>query len=186
MGRGHGCASSSLRSAAAVETGDAVQRHLWDGEWFARGITDGGVAFGVRADVEGRIFLNPQSWAMLARVATDDQVRAMIAAIERELETPWGPMVLAPAYTAMREDIGRLTQKHPGCAENGSVYNHAASFYLAALYGVGEADRAWDALRRMLPVGSEEDCLRRGQLPVFVPNYYRGAVRHAKYILLVN
>jgi cellobionic acid phosphorylase len=164
-------------SAAAVETGDAVQRHLWDGEWFARGITDGGVAFGVRADVEGRIFLNPQSWAMLARVATDDQVRAMIAAIERELETPWGPMVLAPAYTAMREDIGRLTQKHPGCAENGSVYNHAASFYLAALYGVGEADRAWDALRRMLPVGSEEDCLRRGQLPVFVPNYYRGAVR---------
>ncbi|MGA8204671.1 MAG: hypothetical protein WB812_09150 [Woeseiaceae bacterium] len=163
--------------AAALETRDAVQRHLWDGDWFARGITDAGVAFGVRADAEGRIFLNPQSWAMLAGVATADQVRRMIAAIERELETPWGPMVLAPAYTAMREDVGRLTQKHPGCAENGSVYNHAAAFYLAALYRVGEADRAWDALRRMLPTGSDEACLRRGQLPVFVPNYYRGAAK---------
>jgi cellobionic acid phosphorylase len=77
----------------------------------------------------------------------------------------------------MREDVGRLTQKHPGCAENGSVYNHAAAFYLAALYRVGEADRAWDALRRMLPTGSDEECLRRGQLPVFVPNYYRGAAK---------
>ena len=114
---------------------------------------------------------------MLAEVATEDQVRRMIAAVERELETPWGPMVLAPAYTAMREDVGRLTQKHPGCAENGSVYNHAATFYLAALYRLGEADRAWDALRRMLPTGSDEECLRRGQLPVFVPNYYRGAAK---------
>lgn len=163
--------------SAASDTADAVQRHLWDGEWFARGITDGGVAFGVHEDTEGRIFLNPQSWAMLARLATDDQVRRMIAAIERELATPFGPMVLAPAYTTMREDVGRLTQKHPGCAENGSVYNHAAAFYLAALYRVGEADRAWDALRRMLPIGSEEDCEKRGQLPVFVPNYYRGAVK---------
>jgi len=29
----------------------------------------------------------------------------------------------------------------------------------------------------MLPAGSDEDCLRRGQLPVFVPNYYRGAAK---------
>jgi cellobionic acid phosphorylase len=163
--------------AAATETGDAIQRHLWDGEWFARGITDDGIAFGVGEDAEGRIFLNPQSWAMLANVATEEQIRRINAAVERELSTPFGPMVLAPAYTAMREDVGRLTQKHPGCAENGSVYNHAATFYLAALYRVGEADRAWDALRRLLPAGSEEDCLRRGQLPVFVPNYYRGAVK---------
>ena len=34
----------------------------------------------------------------------------------------------------MREDIGRLTQKHPGHAENGSIYNHTAIFYVLALY----------------------------------------------------
>ncbi len=76
--------------SAALETRNAVQRHLWDGDWFARGITDAGVAFGVRADAEGRIFLNPQSWAMLAEVATEDQVRRMIAAVERRTRNPLG------------------------------------------------------------------------------------------------
>ena len=32
-------------------------------------------------------------------------------------------------------------------------------------------------LRRMLPGPSEADYLQRGQLPVFIPNYYRGAWR---------
>jgi cellobionic acid phosphorylase len=77
----------------------------------------------------------------------------------------------------MREDVGRLTQKHPGSAENGAVYNHAAAFYLHGLYHVGEADRAWSVLRAMIPGPSREDVLQRGQLPVYLPNYYRGAWR---------
>src|SRR5690606_36051121 len=60
---------------------------------------------------------------------------------------------------------------------NGAVYNHAAAFWLHALYAVGESDRAWRTLRAMLPGPDAGDCLQRGQLPVFVPNYYRGAWR---------
>jgi len=77
----------------------------------------------------------------------------------------------------MREDVGRLTQKFPGVAENGSVYNHAAIFYIYSLYQVGEAEKAFELLRKMLTGPNDEDYLRRGQLPVFVPNYYRGAHR---------
>ena len=87
--------------------------------------------------------------------------------------------MFAPAYTAMRDDVGRVTQKFPGSAENGAVYNHAASFYIHALYDAGEGDRAWHALRRMIPGPDETDLLQRGQLPVFIPNYYRGA--HQQY-----
>ncbi len=161
--------------STAEEINRAVNRHLWDGDWFARGITDEGVAFGVRDDREGRIYLNPQSWALLSGAADDGQRARMLRAVEEQLETPFGPVMLAPAYTAMREDVGRLTQKHPGSAENGSVYNHAAIFYIHSLYGVGESDIAWSLLRKMIPGPDPEDLLRRGQLPVFVPNYYRGA-----------
>ena len=59
--------------------------------------------------------------------------------------------MFAPAYTAMREDVGRVTQKFPGAAENGSVYNHAAAFYVYALYGAGRSDHAYRLLRRMIP-----------------------------------
>ena len=85
--------------------------------------------------------------------------------------------MLAPAFTKMREDIGRLTQKHPGSAENGSVYNHAAAFYIFALYNASRGEKAFELLRKMIPGPSDEDILKRGQLPVFVPNYYRGAYR---------
>ncbi len=155
----------------------AVNTHLWDGQWFARGITDDGTVFGTRADPEGRIFLNPQSWAMLAGAASPGQRRLMIRAVEDQLETPYGVMLVAPAFTRMREDIGRVTQKFPGSAENGSVYNHAAAFYIYSLYAVGENDRAFRLMRQMIPGPDLADYQQRGQLPIFIPNYYRGAWR---------
>src|SRR5690606_18288176 len=161
--------------AGAQEVNDAVNKYLWDGQWFGRGITDDGVVFGVSKDTEGRIFLNPQSWAILAGAANEQQRQQMLAAVEAQLETPYGVMMLAPGFTAVRDDVGRVTQKHPGSAENGSVYNHAAIFYIFSLYTVTESDRAYRLLRQMIPGADEADYLQRGQLPVFIPNYYRGA-----------
>lgn len=161
--------------AGAGEINDAVNRHCWDGQWYGRGITDAGVLFGISGDTEGRIFLNPQSWALLAGTCNGRQRRQMIAAIAEQLETPYGVMMFAPAYTAMREDVGRVTQKHPGSGENGSVYNHAAAFYIYSLFEEGESDRAFRLLRQMIPGESEADYRQRGQLPVYIPNYYRGA-----------
>lgn len=162
---------------AARQLNDAANAHLWDGDWFARGITDDGVVFGVQADTEGRIYLNPQSWAMLSGAASTGQRERMLAAIDAHLDTPHGVTMFNPPYSRMRDDVGRVTQKHPGSAENGAVYNHAASFYVHALYDIGDADRAFSVLRRMIPGPDEADLRQRGQLPVFIPNYYRGAHR---------
>ncbi|MDX3774291.1 NdvB protein [Chromatiaceae bacterium AAb-1] len=161
--------------ADAEEFNQAVNKYLWDGNWYGRGITDDNVIFGVSNDQEGRIYLNPQSWAILSGAADPAKQSRLLAAVTEQLETPFGVQMLAPAYTAMREDVGRVTQKHPGSAENGSVYNHAAAFYLFALYQTTQPDTAFRILKRMLPGSDEADCLQRGQLPVFIPNYYRGA-----------
>lgn len=163
--------------AAAAAINRAVNTHLWDGQWFGRGITDDNVVFGVSRDREGRIFLNPQSWSILSGAASEAQRPLMIRAIAEHLETPYGVMTLAPAFTAMREDIGRVTQKFPGSAENGSVYNHDAAFYIYSLYAIRESDRAFRLLRQLIPGPDWADYCQRGQLPVFIPNYYRGAIR---------
>lgn len=174
----HGDAANAAAFAAGADAfNTAMNTHLWDGDWYGRGITDDGVAFGVRDDHEGAIFLNPQSWALLSGAADEAQRARMLAAIDARLVSPYGVAMLDPPYTAMREDVGRITQKFPGSAENGSVYNHAAAFYLYSLYRIGDADRAWQVLRAMLPGPDAADASQRGQLPVFVPNYYRGAWR---------
>ena len=64
-GENAGQLAEEFRAGAKAMT-EAVNTHLWDGRWFGRGITDDGVVFGVSNDKEGRIFLNPQSWAILA------------------------------------------------------------------------------------------------------------------------
>ncbi|WP_413282995.1 GH36-type glycosyl hydrolase domain-containing protein [Vibrio sp. MA40-2] len=151
----------------------AVNKHLWQQDWYARGITDDGVTFGIAEDKEGRIYLNAQSWAILANICDKDQQQTMLTAVDKQLVTPYGVMLLAPAYTKMREDVGRVTQKWPGSAENGSVYNHAAAFYAASLYSISESDRAYDVIRKMLSDGNTFE--QRGQLPIYIPNYYRGA-----------
>jgi cellobionic acid phosphorylase len=170
--------ASEMR-AAADEITRAVQEHLWDGNWFARGITDDNVVFGVSSDDEGRIFLNPQSWALLAGIANEEQREQIIRSVSEQLEGPHGTAVLAPAYTKLRADIGRLTQKFPGTTENGSVYNHACAFYIFALFAAGQADIAFRELRKMIPGPDPEDYLQRGQIPVFIPNHYRGDWRRS-------
>lgn len=158
---------------AAKAINNAVNEYLWHGQWFARGITDDGRVFGTDKESEGKIFINPQSWAMLSGAANDHQKIEMITAITKQLITPQGVMMLAPSYTSMVEDIGRITQKHPGVSENGSVYNHAAIFYIFALYQAGQNNLAFELLSKMLP--SLENAEVTGQLPIYVPNYYRGA-----------
>jgi len=159
----------------ATEINKAVNINLWDGEWYGRGITDDNVVFGIKEDIEGRIYLNPQSWSILSGAADKDKITSMLSEIEQQLSTPYGDMMLAPSYTEMRDDVGRLTQKHPGVSENGAVYNHAAIFYAYSLYTINKSDEAFNILKKMIP--SIDDVKKRGQLPNFIPNYYRGAYK---------
>ncbi|ADU28760.1 GH36-type glycosyl hydrolase domain-containing protein [Evansella cellulosilytica] len=161
----------------ADKSNEVINKYLWDGEWYARGITDDNVVFGISKDKEGRIFLNSQGWALLSGAADEVKKEKLLKSVVDQLESPYGVEMLGPAYTAMREDVGRVTQKHPGSAENGSVYNHAAVFYIYALYTAGETENAYRLLRKMIPGPDLDDIIQRGQLPVFIPNYYRGAYR---------
>ncbi|UDF05129.1 GH36-type glycosyl hydrolase domain-containing protein [Asticcacaulis sp. AND118] len=167
-----GQAAPWLTEAEAMNA--AMNTHLWDGDWFGRGITDDDVKFGIKSDAEGRIYLNPQSFALLSGAASEAQGERMVSAVATELETPYGVEMLGPPYTKMREDVGRLTQKSPGVAENGSVYNHAAAFYIYSLTQVRKGEKAFELMRKMIAGTDVADYGQRGQFPVFIPNYYRG------------
>ncbi|HHU72891.1 MAG TPA: NdvB protein [Clostridiales bacterium] len=161
----------------ARKTKENINKYLWDGKWYARGITDDNILFGISKDKEGSIYINPQGWALLSGSVDEEKKESILRSVQEKLETPYGVEMLAPAYTGMREDVGRLTQKYPGSAENGAVYNHAAAFYIYALFSINENENAYRLLRKMLPGPDLDDAIQRGQLPVFIPNYYRGAYR---------
>ncbi len=179
VARGEGRRATRFRKAAA-ESRAAVNALAWDGRWYVRGFTDAGLPFGSHRDREGKIFINAQSWAIIAGVADRARADACVAAVDALLDTPAGPMTLGPAFTAMREDIGKLSQKVPGWHENGSVYCHATTFYAYALFAARKSERGFAVLRSLLPGHGAHTIARAGQIPLYVPNFYRGRDGSAK------
>ena len=166
----------TLWDEAVLDLNNAINKHCWDGQWYARGITDDNELFGVSSEKEGRIYLNPQSWSLLSRAADEKQQSLLKKSVAQHLQTPYGNMMLAPSYTHMHEHIGRLTQKHIGCAENGSVYNHAFVFWIYALFESGNFEQGNLCVKEMIDACQSD---ASGQLPVYVPNYFRGAFYQA-------
>jgi cellobiose phosphorylase len=110
----------------------AVCEHAWDGAWFRRATDSNGRWVGSKDSVEGQIFLNAQTWAQFARAGSAAQRDQAWDSLKQRLLTPYGPLLLAPAYTVPDPDIGYLSRYAPGSRENGGVYMHAATWALAA------------------------------------------------------
>ena len=111
---------------------EAVNAHAWDGAWYRRATRDDGSWLGSAANSAGRIFLNPQTWAILADVAPPDRAASCLASVREHLVTAAGALLLAPAYATPDETIGYITRYAPGLRENGGVYTHAAVWAVAA------------------------------------------------------
>jgi cellobiose phosphorylase len=154
--RGDAARAAELERRRA-ELADAINRHGWDGAWYLRGTLDDGTLLGSAGNAEGRIFLNAQTWAVLADVAPPERAAACMAAVAEHLADDAGALLLAPAYTAPRRDIGYITRYAPGLRENGGVYSHAAVWAIAAAAKVRDAELAARLLHAMDPTGKDPE-----------------------------
>ncbi|HVN75529.1 MAG TPA: hypothetical protein VMT19_04375 [Thermoanaerobaculaceae bacterium] len=110
----------------------AINEHGWDGEWYLRGTLDDGTPLGSASNARGKIFLNAQTWAILADVASPERAARCMAAVKEHLVTDAGSLLLAPAFDEPIPEIGYITRYAPGLRENGGVYTHAATWAIAA------------------------------------------------------
>lgn len=157
-------------SAAAERMKNAVNEHAWSGEWYAAAIHDDGKPVGGSND---RLFLNTQSWAILAGIA-DEEKRQLLAEAFKQLETPFGPLILYPPFEAWDARWGRISVKKAGTTENGSVYCHASMFLAYAQAMEGDAAGLYETLWRTLPTNPENASDRNLQVPTYLANYYYG------------
>ncbi len=138
----------------------AVNEHAWDGEWFRCATRDDGTWIGSRECREGRIHLNPQTWAVLSGAADKHRADAAWASVKRYLLADMGPLLLAPAHSEPDPTIGYITRYAPGLRENGGVYMHAATWALAAACArrdVETVDRIWRSISPPVRAASNPD-----------------------------
>lgn len=160
---------------ARADTMDSrIATDCWTGSRFIRGFDDDGRPFGHDDDEYGSVFLNAQTWAVMAGIGTESQRTTSLETVDRALDTAFGPITLAPTFPAYDERIGKITVKPRGANENGSVYCHAAAFKALADACAGRATKAAATLERIIPGAQSCRMERTGQLPLYVPNFYYG------------
>ena len=124
-------------------TRDAINRHAWDGNWYWRATKDNGEVLGSQSNAEGSIYLNAQSWAILAGVAEGQRAIRCMDAVRERLDTPYGPALFLPAYQEPDHTIGIITRFAPGTKENGTIFNHPVSWAVIAECLLGRGDAAY-------------------------------------------
>lgn len=135
----------------------AVNEHAWDGDWYIAGTRDDGQPFGSHVCEEGKIFLNPQTWAVITGIATPERAKRALESVREHLLTDYGALLLQPAYSKVDPYIGYITRYAPGLRENGGVYSHASTWAVWAFAKAGDLDTAKRIYRGMLPPLRAED-----------------------------
>ena len=147
-------AKLTARRVALVK---AINEYAWDGELYLRATLDDGSPLGSASNRRGRIFLNAQTWAVLADVAPPDRALRCMAAVSEHLVTDAGALLLAPAFDEAIPEIGYITRYAPGLRENGGVYTHASTWAIAAACKVRDHELAGRLLAAMNPAIKDPD-----------------------------
>ena len=149
---GNGAKAAALKSERLALI-QAINLHAWDGQWYRCATKDDGEWIGSSANDAGKIHLNPQTWSILADIATPERANQAWASVEQHLLQPYGPLLLAPAYTIPDASVGYVTRYSPGSRENGGVYLHAATWALMAAAKRRDAsavERIWSSINPAL------------------------------------
>jgi cellobiose phosphorylase len=123
----------------------------WDGDWYLYGFTDAEQPFGCKANAEGSLYLNTQSWAIMAGIADAARQQKLLASVDQKLDGPHGLALFAPAYTKWDPSLGRISMFSEGTKENAAVFCHATTFMIVADLMAGRGTIAHQRMRAIMP-----------------------------------
>jgi N,N'-diacetylchitobiose phosphorylase len=141
----------SWAEAALTKLDANIQKHTWDGQWFVRAFREDGSIIGTKAEQEGSIFLNSQTWAVISGAAQGDQARACMDACHAHLATSFGLMLCDPPFQKVPCQEIRAVLFNPGMKENSGIFCHPQGWAVISETLLGRGERAYEYYRAYLP-----------------------------------
>ncbi|MBI2609396.1 MAG: hypothetical protein HYW47_07360 [Deltaproteobacteria bacterium] len=158
----------------AEKSAKILNDKAWDGDWYISLFTDEGKIIGSHKNKEGKIYLNPQSWAILADVCDEWRQKKLLTAVEKNLETEFGPYLFSPSYKKYDPTIGRITAFAPGTKENAAIFSHACAFMIVAYAKAGLGNKAYELFKKITPFNPEKTLDIYKTEPYVYPEYVLG------------
>lgn len=128
-----------------------LEKNAWDGEWYLRAYRADGFKFGSQESAEGKIFLNPQSWALISGHASRDRAARTMQSVRERLATEYGLMICDPPYVETDYNVMRAALFNAGLKENGAIFTHTQGWAVIAETLLGHGDLAYEYFRAYLP-----------------------------------
>jgi cellobiose phosphorylase len=158
----------------AARLREALNTAGWDGEYYYGATKDSGEKIGSASNTEGSVWLNPQTWAIIAEVADEARGNQVFDVVEKKLNREIGPLLLAPAYTSPDKYVGYLTRYAAGMRENGGVYTHGATWSVIAAAILGRGESAYRMYSNLNPVNRGKQPDRYVAEPYVTPGNIEG------------
>lgn len=150
----------------------AVNESAWDGQWYVRGFDNRGMPFGSHVNPEGKIYLNAQSWLILAGIPDAARSQSMIDSVNHYLTQDNKVIMMAPAYTKRDDNIGNITYLPLGSNENGGEWRQCTLWWIHAMQKLGRQN---EAVRLFNPLMLANADLRKlGTEPYLYNEYMTG------------
>lgn len=135
----------------------AVIEHGWDGEWYLRAYDAGSEKIGSSENEEGRIFIEPQGFCAMAGIGSDRGMPGKaLDSVKKYLDTEHGIVLVNPAFTRYRVNMGEITSYPPGYKENAGIFCHNNPWIMIAEAKRGDGDRAFEYYKKIAPAYREE------------------------------
>lgn len=157
-------------------TKKTFNQYGWDGSYFLQATNDEGDLIGSHTSKEGKVFLNPQIWAVIADITTADRKELAMNAVSKYLLREHGALLLYPAFEHPNPEVGYVTRYAPGLRENGGVYTHAATWATWAYSLMGDNEKAYQSYERINPINRTKDIDSFKSEPYVTPGNSDGPV----------
>lgn len=140
----------------AASMDETVHKHGWDGEWFIRAYDDAGEKLGSNENAEGKIYIEPQGYCVLAGIGLEDGLaQKALDSVATHLATDHGIVLQQPAYTRYYIEYGEISTYPPGYKENAGIFCHNNPWVIIGEVRTGNAARAYDYYKRICPSARE-------------------------------
>lgn len=120
-------------------------------------------------DGKKRYSLNPYSfWCISEMIKRKPELKSSILKAMDALDSKYGLKTFEPYFPKDMKGVGRIITLTPGTAENACAYIHATTFAIMALFIIGEPERAWEQIYKIIPITHKSV----NKTPFVMPNSY--------------
>ena len=143
--------------AEVAKMKERTMKFGYDGEWFLRAYDHNGNKVGSHENEEGKIFIEPQGFCVLAGLGkeTGDDIKTLNS-VDKYLNSDHGLVLNNPAFTHYYKEYGEISTYPGGYKENAGIFCHNNAWIMCAEAAVGRGDKAFEYYSKIAPAFREE------------------------------